>query len=108
MKNLRNLNASMVLGVICIGAAILLAPGCAYMHSTTSRTISTSGVTNEVTHATAYALFDANAELVKFRNSSGTPHGGGTSIASFDGSATSTNLTQIISAVVSAAITAAK
>jgi len=87
---------------------VLSVPGCAYLHSTTQS--STDGTVT--TRVTSYTIFDSNAELAKFRNAGQLTRSNewapGTTIGSLNQSSSSTNLTEIIGAVVGAAVKAAK
>ena len=87
---------------------ILLLAGCAYMKSTTYRTVGTNptnGVVSvtEKTVARAYTWFYANAQLTKFSNRSGYTTNGtwgpGTYANGLNESSTSTNLADIFGAI---------
>lgn len=92
--------------------------GCAFLHSTTTRTYSVlpgGTITNviEKTAATAYTLWDANSTLAKFRNQSSPSGFGsntfapGTYMQNLNESSTSTNINDLIYSVVGAAVSAA-
>jgi hypothetical protein len=81
--------------------------GCSVLKSTTYDT-TTGAVT---TKATCWTFFDSSSGLTKFYNRASTVHSNewaaGTSIGTLDQHSTSTNLDQLISVIVSAAITGA-
>ena len=103
-----------------IALAALLLTGCARLHSVTYRNypvmLSNGVVTNGVerTELTISTLWDATSTLTRAKNQSGPSSYGsntfapGTYVANLDQSSTSTNINDIISAVVSAAVKAAK
>lgn len=86
---------------------LLLLTGCAYLHSTTTRSTDKNGVVTESTVATGYALFDANSSLMKFRNQSGnsspTNYAPGTFVAGLNEQASSSNVVAIINALANVA-----
>lgn len=79
---------------------LLLLSGCAFLHSTTTRTTDAKGVVTEKTTATGYALFDANSSLMKFRNQSGnsspTNFAAGTFVQGLNEQASSSNVVAIL------------
>jgi hypothetical protein len=98
--------------------SMVLFCGCAFLHSTTTRTYSVlpgGTITNvtEKTVATAYTLWDANSTLAKFRNQSSPSGFGsntfapGTYMQNLNESSTSTNINELIGVVVGAAVKAA-
>ena len=98
--------------------SLLALTGCAYLHSTTTRTLSVlpgGSITNvvEKTVATAYTLWDANSSLAKFKNQSSPSNYGsntfapGTYMVNVAESATSTNVNDLVASVVGAAVSAA-
>ncbi len=99
--------------LLCLPVAALC--GCAYMHSATVRSLDPkTGIVTETTTARAYALFDANSSIMKFRNQSGYSGGTnagfspGTYMAGVNESATSTNLATIIQAVATGVVNGLK
>ncbi|MDE2099801.1 MAG: hypothetical protein KGL39_21290 [Patescibacteria group bacterium] len=84
----------------------VLANGCAYMHSATTRsTDPKTGIVTETTTARAYALFDSQAALTKFRNQSSSSTNAmgtwapGTYASGLNDNATSTNAVQVLNAL---------
>jgi hypothetical protein len=81
-------------------AATAAASGCAYVRSTTTR-----AGTNETTTVRAFTIFDGQAQLAKFRNTTGGVGSNGfvfppgTSIGSLNESSTSSNLPNVIESI---------
>lgn len=111
-----NIDLAVKITVVLIGVMLLV--GCAFLHSTTTRTYSVlpgGTITNvtEKTVATAYTLWDANSTLAKFRNQSSPSGYGsntfapGTYMQNLNESSTSTNINELIGVVVGAAVKAA-
>ena len=90
--------------LFCLGAALT---GCAYLRSTTlTATDPKSGLVTQRTTVRAYSLFDAQAQLTKFRNSNGGPtntYTAGTSVGSLTESSSASNIVNIINAAAAAA-----
>ena len=87
---------------------VLACAGCAYLHSTTETSLDASN-TNAVTVTTsvrAYTLFDSQAALAKL-NTRVQPQVSGTSIGALREESSATNVVDLVSAVVSAAVSAA-
>jgi hypothetical protein len=100
---------------IFLALPLLVCVGCAYMHSTTIRALDpTTGIITETTQAKAYALFDANSSVMKFRNQSGYSggtNGGfapGTYMVGLNESSSTSNLVQIIQAVATGVVNGMK
>lgn len=91
---------------------ILALCGCAYLHSTTSRTTDAkTGVPIEQTSVRVYTLWDATSQLTKFSNRSGYTTNGsfgpGTYATGLNESSTSTNINELIGIIIGAAVKAA-
>jgi hypothetical protein len=93
---------------------ILLLPllsGCAYLRSTTTSITGTNGITTAKTTVRAYSLFDANAQLTRFRNSTGSPSTNGiapgTYVGSLNESSSASNLVNAITVGIGAGLKAA-
>ena len=114
MKTTTEISPITWLQAIVIIAAGILFSGCAYLHSTTYRSTvtSTNGVVTvtEVTKARATTFFDAQSQLARFKNGSDISLVGsnrfaaGTYLVGLDQSSSTTNLNNIINAVVAGAV----
>lgn len=85
---------------------VLSNSGCAYVNSNTRVETGTNGVSVATTHARAYTIFDANAQLTKFRNSTGGPTNTftqGTAVTGLNESSNASNIVAIINAAASVA-----
>ena len=100
--------------LLAVLALSLLVFGCAHLASdqvqTTTQGVSTNGIPwtqrTLTTHESAWTLLDAQDAIAKFRACQGSTNQS-CGLTGLDASSTSTNLNQIISAVVTAAIAAA-
>lgn len=97
-----NTTKNILLSLLIIGAS-----GCAYLRSTTSTaTDPKSGIVTQRTTVRAYSVFDAQAQLTKFRNSNGGPtnnFSAGTSVGTLNEQSSASNLVAIIQAAAAAA-----
>jgi hypothetical protein len=90
----------------------LLLSGCAYLHSTTTKTTDPkTNITVVKTSVRAYTLWDGQSALAKFTNRGETvtsnEWSAGTYIGSLSQSSSSTNINELAGAVVGAAVSAA-
>jgi len=101
-------------GSLLLLISALAVNGCAYMYSATTRSIdANTGIVTERTSARAYAFLDSNAALTKFANRSGygtstNMYAPGTYVSGLNESATSSNLSSIISAVAQGVVSGLK
>jgi len=92
--------------------AITALAGCAYIHSTTTKTTDPkTSVTTIKTSVRSYTLWDSQAALAKFNNRGETvgsnEWAAGTYIGSLNQSSSSSNINELAGAVVGAAVNAA-
>jgi hypothetical protein len=93
-------------------ASTLALAGCAYLHSTTTKTTDPkTNVTTVKTSVRSYTLWDSQAALAKFNNRGETvtsnEWAAGTYIGTLNQSSSSTNINELAGAVVGAAVSAA-
>lgn len=91
-----------LLPLLCAGLC-----GCAYLRSSTvTETDPKTGIVTAKTTVRAYTVFDAQAQLTKFRNSTGGPtntYTAGTVVGSLNESSSASNIVAIIQAAGAAA-----
>jgi hypothetical protein len=90
--------------------SLLLIPlcGCAYLSSKTQSTRDTNGFEIVTTRVRSYTLFDGEAQLAKFANrgtmTQSNQWAAGTTIGAMNQSSSSTNINELIGAVVQGAV----